>query len=268
LFNVLIKLNYAGQERLVYMNSTAIGPESAASDFGIGAAPTGGDPGKMAPTTDGMLQQIEMPPPPGGEEAAMPPNLSGAPEDYNTQPSFSCPPKTDLPSTDPGKAPSGDTTTQPDGEEGDGAADGEVTYDELLDNPDVLQEAGTNGLEITGMELTLESDGMLSENSKEKVNELIGYMTDTLGGIEVVANAYTDENSNNDVSLHLTAGENNSVTYYPKENTVYSSHTHPSGYTNPSQTDLDYEIEGAQDAIVPADGIPGNEDGSDYYVYA
>ncbi|MGD9187638.1 MAG: hypothetical protein PVI89_05480 [Desulfobacteraceae bacterium] len=172
----------------------------------------------------------------------------------------------EAPSDSSGTAPSDDASTEQAGDEGNGAADGEVTNKELRDNPQALSEAGMEGLEVTGMELTLDSNGMLSEGSKEQVNELVGYLTDAMGGIEVVANVYEDDNGN--IGAHFTSGDNNSVTYYPMEGTVYSVHTHPGGSTTPSQTDLDYEIAGAEDAIIPADGVAGNEDGSDYYVYS
>jgi hypothetical protein len=272
LFTVLIKNRNAGQERLFFMCTEAIGPKSDTSDFLGGEAPCFDNAGKMAPTICEKLSQFELPPPPDEGKGEMHSNLGGVPEDYNCPMPFpgegniELMPETDTPSPDSGQASWDDTATEPAGEQGDGAADGEVTHDELLDTPDVLPEAGIKGLEVTGMELSLNSEGMLSQGSKEQVNELVGNLTDQLGGIEVVANCYVDDNGN--VGLHLTSGDSNSVTYYPKENTVYSVHTHPGGSTTPSQTDLQHEIEGAQDAIVPADGIPGNEDGSDYYVYA
>jgi hypothetical protein len=168
--------------------------------------------------------------------------------------------------TTAGEAPADATSLEPTAENGNTAVNGEVTDEALRDNPDMLPEAGTKGLEVTGMELTLDSNGMLSETSKGQVNELVGYMSDTLGGVEVLGSSYVKDNGN--VGLHLTSGNSNGVySDYIDESTVYNVHTHPGSSTTPSQLDLDNEIPGAEDAIVGTDGIPGNEDGSNYHVY-
>jgi hypothetical protein len=165
-----------------------------------------------------------------------------------------------------GEAPTDGTSTQPGGEEASGAAGGDITPEALHHNPELLAEAGTKGLEVTGMELVLDSNGMLSEGSKKEVNELVGYMSDALGGVEVLGGSYVDGDGN--VGLHLTSGNGTGVyTDHIDPGTVYSVHTHPGGNTTPSQIDLDNAIPGAEDAIIGTDGVPGNEDGSDYHVY-
>jgi hypothetical protein len=169
--------------------------------------------------------------------------------------------------TDASEAVSNDTATNTAVDGTSGTTYGEITLEELLDNPELLLEAGIDGLDLSGIELTLDSDGMLSAESKEKVNELVGYLSDVLGGIEVAGQVYVDDSGN--VNLHLTAGEADSIWWKEMGGTVYNVHSHPNGFDEtPSQTDLQYEFAGAEDAIVVSDGVPGNEDGSDYNVFA
>jgi hypothetical protein len=242
------------------MSSSAIGPGNATGNYANGSSPTDNEAGEMVRATESAPSQSETPPPSSIEdEGPNSPNFWNAPEDYD---GFSPIPYYDRDDIDP--IPGTGISFLDTG----GASDTEVTYEEILENPDVLPEAGTQGVEVTGMDLTLDSGGNLSEDSKQEVNELVGNMSDRLGGVEVVANAYMDENGNEKVSLHLTSGDEHSAMYYPKENTVYSVHTHSTGSTTPSLVDRINELDGAEDAIVPTDGIPGNEDGSVYNIYA
>lgn len=140
-----------------------------------------------------------------------------------------------------------------------------MTEDMIRKNPELLSGKGHNGIDIEGMDLETDQNGRLTEESKRKVNELIGLLSDKLG-VEVVADAYQASDGN--IKLHLTAGNENSVTHLPPEGTIYSAHTHPNGSTTPSNADLQGEVAGAEDAIVPCDGIPGNENGSDYNIFA
>lgn len=139
-----------------------------------------------------------------------------------------------------------------------------VAADALRVNPEILSRAGIQGIEVTGMDLFADSGGMLSEKSKIEVNKLISYLSDLLGGIEVVANVYVDDSSN--IGVHLTSGEECSVVFYPMEGTIYSPHVHTSGSWIPSTSDLENEIAGAEDTIVVSDGVAGNETG-DYFQY-
>lgn len=135
----------------------------------------------------------------------------------------------------------------------------------IRQNPNLLSGKGVQGLDIEGMDLQTSQNGTLTEESKRKVNELIGYLSDKLG-VEVAAQAYqTDDGS---LKVHLTAGTPTSVTHLPPENTIYSAHTHPNGSPNPSQADYLAQIPGAEDAVVPSDGIAGNEDDSYYNIFA
>jgi hypothetical protein len=232
------------------MSSSTIGSGNVTSDYGNGISPTDEQAGEMAGAAESAPSQSETIPPSSTEEES-PTSLNcwgGSEDDYSDWPDFF----------------DSDSSEESDDE----VTNTEVTQVEILKNPDVLPEAGTQGLEVTEMDLTLDSDGNLSEESKQEVNELIGNLGDRLGGIEVVANAYEDGNGDDQVKLHLTSGDENSVSYYPKDNSVYCVHTHPDGSTVPSVTDYANELDDAEDAIVPADGTPGNEDGSDYIIYA
>jgi hypothetical protein len=140
-----------------------------------------------------------------------------------------------------------------------------VTIDALRAEPELLSQAGIQGVEVTGMELYADSDGSLSEASKIVVNKLISYLSDLLGGIEVVVNVYVDGNEN--MGVHLTAGEEDGAIFYPMEGTIYSSHVHTNGSWIPSIMDRENELAGAEDTIVVGDGVPGNETG-DYFQYA
>jgi hypothetical protein len=140
-----------------------------------------------------------------------------------------------------------------------------LTVDDLRADPEHLPKAGIQGVEVTGMDLFVDPDGMLSEESKLVVNKLIGYLSDLLGGIEVVANVYVDDDGN--IGVHLTSGDKDGAVYYPMEGTIYSPHVHTNGSWIPSRLDRENEISGAEDAIVVGDGVAGNETG-DYFQYA
>jgi hypothetical protein len=146
----------------------------------------------------------------------------------------------------------------------DVAGDG-VTVDALRANPGILSRAGIQGVRVNGMDLFIDPDGTLSEKSKIEVNKLIGYLSDLLGRIEVVANVYVDDSEN--IGIHLTAGKEDSAIFYPMEGTIYSAHVHTNGSWVPSRLDRENEIPGAEDAIVAGDGVAGNETG-DYFQYA
>ncbi len=140
-----------------------------------------------------------------------------------------------------------------------------MTEDKIRQNPELLSGKGIDGIDIEGMDLETDQNGKLTEESKRKVNELIGLLSDKLG-VEVCADAY--KASDGSIKLHLTAGDRDSVTHRPPQGTVYSAHTHPNGSSTPSNADFQAEIAGAEDAVVPCDGIPGNEDGSNYNIFA
>lgn len=153
---------------------------------------------------------------------------------------------------------------QPDGPNGSNGAYSEQE-EKIRQNPDLLLEKGRDGMDIDGMPLETGPDGKLTEESKRQVNELIGNLSDKLG-VEVSADVFKGEDGN--MKVHLTSGTSNSVTHRPPQGTLYSAHTHPSGSSNPSNTDIANQIDGAEDAVVPCDGIAGNEDGADYNLFA
>jgi hypothetical protein len=140
-----------------------------------------------------------------------------------------------------------------------------LPVDDLRADPDILPRAGIEGMEVTGIDLFTDEDGLLSEESKVEVNKLIGYLSDSLGGIEVVANVYVAENGN--IGVHLTSGDEEGSIFYPMEGTIYSPHVHTNGSWIPSSMDRENELPGAEDAIVVGDGVAGNETG-DYFQYA
>jgi hypothetical protein len=145
-------------------------------------------------------------------------------------------------------------------------SEGAIAVDTLRQNPKLLTQGGIEGVEVTGLDLfTDDYDGMLSETSKIEVNKLIGYLSDMLGSIEVVVNVYVDDSGN--CGVHLTSGDENSAGFYPMENTIYSAHVHTNGVWLPSPLDRENELPGAEDAIVPGDGVAGNETG-EYFQYA
>ncbi|MGD8834514.1 MAG: hypothetical protein PVJ19_06220 [Desulfobacteraceae bacterium] len=152
-----------------------------------------------------------------------------------------------------------------DGTNDNSVTDDGVTADALRENPEILSQAGIQGVEVTGMDLFTDSDGMLSEESKIEVNKLISYLSDLMGRIEVVANVYVEDSGN--IGVHLTSGDENSAVFYTMEGTIYSPHVHTNGSWTPSILDRENEIPGAEDAIVTGDGVAGNETG-DYFQYA
>lgn len=97
------------------------------------------------------------------------------------------------------------------------------------------------------IDFTRDSDGSLSEASKKELSELMSTLTDAIGGREVFASVF--ENSQGGISLELTAGDSNSVSFRVPDNLFYSAHTHPSGSTRPSPTDLSNRL-GGEEAIV------------------
>lgn len=105
---------------------------------------------------------------------------------------------------------------------------------------------------LNDLDLQLDADGSLSEQSKEQVNKLLSSLTEEIGGREVHGAVFQEYDSS--LSLQLTPGETNRVEYRVPNNTVYSAHTHPGGSTTPSATDLQNQLPGIEDVLV-VDGI-------------
>ncbi len=121
--------------------------------------------------------------------------------------------------------------------------------DVIIPDPQVVADAGQGGVDIdtSGMDLQTDSSGCLTEESIDKVNALVGDLSNQLG-VEVAAQAY--HKGDGTIGLHVTAGDADSVSFKIPENTIYSVHSHPSGNLTPSSIDLQNEVAGAQDAVI------------------
>lgn len=95
--------------------------------------------------------------------------------------------------------------------------------------------------------LTLDSDGTLSEGSKKEVAELLSSLSEAIGDKEVFGAVF--ENAQGGLSMELTPGTSNSVSFNVPNNLIYSAHTHPGNSTQPSSTDIGNRLEG-EEAII------------------
>jgi proteasome lid subunit RPN8/RPN11 len=140
-----------------------------------------------------------------------------------------------------------------------------MTAEQAKANPKALLQAKYKGVDLKGMPLKRDGDGMLSEGSKKELNKLIGHMSSSLNA-EVLALVFEKQNGTLGTRLFST-GERDGVSYIPpKGKVIYDAHTHPDMDPRPSKTDLENKTPGAENVIVPADEIPGNETG-DYVTY-
>lgn len=101
---------------------------------------------------------------------------------------------------------------------------------------------------LENVSVNLDASGQISAASRARINNLISDLTDQIGGREVHAAAF--QNNQGGFSLQLTPGSSNSVNFRIPNNTVYSAHTHPSGTITPSATDLANRLPNAIDAVV------------------
>lgn len=136
---------------------------------------------------------------------------------------------------------------------------------DVKSNPAAIAKSGEAGVDVGGLKLSKDTDGKLSENSKIKVNKLIGHASSSLDS-EVAAAVYDKGNGQLGTKLY-TSKKREEVSLTPPKNTLYSAHTHPDMNRTPSQADKDSAIPGAEETVVPADDIVGNETG-EYVQYA
>lgn len=134
----------------------------------------------------------------------------------------------------------------------------------LSDTGAALLQAGEDGLDIEGMNLKQNANGKLSDASKSKVNKLTGRLSSELGA-EVGATVYNKGDGQLGLRL-FTSNMPYEVSFEPPDGTIYSGHTQPDDDANPSKADFANGIEGAEDVIIPADDVPGNETG-EYIAY-
>ncbi len=111
--------------------------------------------------------------------------------------------------------------------------------------PNILQNGPVT---LNNLNLQLNNQGMLSEQSKTEVNALLSELTDQIGGNEVHGAVF--RNNQGGLSLQITPGEQSSVSYIVPNNTIYSAHTHPRGTLSPSATDLRNQLPEAEDAFI------------------
>lgn len=134
-----------------------------------------------------------------------------------------------------------------------------MSADELMANPGALKEAAEKGVSVSDLNLEQNSDGMLAENSKKEVNQMIGNLSSSLDS-EVAALVYDRGDGQLGTNVY-TSNEREEVSMEPPDGVIYDAHTHPDNDKTPSQTDIDNKIPGSEATVVPADDKVGNETG-------